>query len=266
MKGLKKKLAPLLLAAFTAVAAPSMVATPAIAQETTIQSVAPADDIVRYIRDLHLAYIISPTPRVNDESRVGLEHLSAALIRGTAVEPHGVVGLDIETDDISLFPFIYWPVTADVTRLSESAQRKVQDYINTGGFIVFDIRDLNAGLGRESPLRRMLSDISLRRLVPMDEEHTLTRSFYLVSRLRGSFDFDDVWVEEQGDIGTESVSSVVIGENNWAGAWAGITLPANSREREMSIRAGVNMVLYALTGQYKADQVHIPSILEKLGR
>ena len=29
---------------------------------------------------------------------------------------------------------------------------------------------------------------------------------------------------------------------------------------------GVNLVMYALTGNYKEDQVHVPSILERLGQ
>ena len=32
----------------------------------------------------------------------------------------------------------------------------------------------------------------------------------------------------------------------------------------MTVRSGINMVMYALTGTYKADQVHIPAILERL--
>ena len=28
----------------------------------------------------------------------------------------------------------------------------------------------------------------------------------------------------------------------------------------------VNLVMYALTGNYKADQVHIPALLERLGQ
>lgn len=261
--GLKKKIIPLMLAAFAATALPS---NGALAQEALPVPPNHASDTVRLVRQIHLAYVTGPSQRVNDQARAGLQNLAGALIRSTSVEPAGVIAIDIENDDISLLPFIYWPVTADAQPLSEAAQRKVQNYLNTGGMIVFDILDLNAGLGNESPLRRMLGNISLRRLVPMEEGHTLTRSFYLVSRLRGSFDFNDVWVEEPGEQGTETVSSVLIGENNWAGAWAGLTLTPNSREREMSLRAGINMVLYALTGQYKADQVHLPSILEKLER
>jgi len=33
----------------------------------------------------------------------------------------------------------------------------------------------------------------------------------------------------------------------------------------MAFRVGVNIVMYALTGNYKTDQVHAPALLERLG-
>jgi hypothetical protein len=38
------------------------------------------------------------------------------------------------------------------------------------------------------------------------------------------------------------------------------------RQREMALRGGVNLVIYTLTGNYKADQVHVPALLERLGQ
>ncbi len=72
----------------------------------------------------------------------------------------------------------------------------------------------------------------------------------------------------------DGVSSVVIGSNDWAGAWAidddGQPLfpvvPGGERQREMAYRFGVNWVMYALTGNYKTDQVHVPAIMERLGQ
>ena len=34
----------------------------------------------------------------------------------------------------------------------------------------------------------------------------------------------------------------------------------------MARRSGVNLVMYVLTGNYKADQVHVPAILDRLGQ
>jgi hypothetical protein len=61
----------------------------------------------------------------------------------------------------------------------------------------------------------------------------------------------------------------VIGSNDWAAAWA--TAPdanfaGGPRQRTLAFRFGVNLVIYALTGNYKGDQVHVPHILERLGQ
>jgi hypothetical protein len=44
------------------------------------------------------------------------------------------------------------------------------------------------------------------------------------------------------------------------------TVPGGEFQREMAFRAGINIVMYALTGNYKADQVHVPALLERLGQ
>ena len=68
---------------------------------------------------------------------------------------------------------------------------------------------------------------------------------------------------------------MIIGANDWAGAWAedeyrraalSRSSPAARRQREMARRFGVNLVMYALTGNYKTDQVHVPALLERLGQ
>ena len=66
----------------------------------------------------------------------------------------------------------------------------------------------------------------------------------------------------------------MIGSNDWAGAWAvdqggGAmfpVVPGGDLQREMAYRFGVNWVIYALTGNYKTDQVHVPAIIERLGQ
>ena len=62
--------------------------------------------------------------------------------------------------------------------------------------------------------------------------------------------------------------------NDLAGAWAlrpdGQPMlpltPGEPRQREFAFRAGVNIVMYTLTGNYKADQVHAPALIERLGQ
>ena len=66
----------------------------------------------------------------------------------------------------------------------------------------------------------------------------------------------------------------MITSNDLAGAWAveptgGFTLPtvpADPLQRAYAFRVGTNIAMYTLTGNYKADQVHIPALLERLGQ
>jgi hypothetical protein len=83
-----------------------------------------------------------------------------------------------------------------------------------------------------------------------------------------------VWVEGHAGGTNDGVSSIIIGANDWASAWAvddngrpiSAVVPGGARQREMAYRFGVNLVMYAFTGNYKADQVHVPAILERLGQ
>jgi len=69
------------------------------------------------------------------------------------------------------------------------------------------------------------------------------------------------------------VASVIVSSNDWASAWSvseddawiGTVDDTTPRQREFANRTGVNLVMYVLSGNYKADQVHYASILERLG-
>jgi len=43
-------------------------------------------------------------------------------------------------------------------------------------------------------------------------------------------------------------------------------VPGGEAQREQAIRFGINVVIYAMTGNYKTDQVHVPALLERLGK
>ncbi|HEB79769.1 MAG TPA: DUF4159 domain-containing protein, partial [Rhodospirillales bacterium] len=68
--------------------------------------------------------------------------------------------------------------------------------------------------------------------------------------------------------------TIIAGRHDWAGAWAMddalrplyAVSPGGEKQREAAYRFGVNLVMYALTGNYKADQIHLPAILERLGQ
>ncbi len=72
----------------------------------------------------------------------------------------------------------------------------------------------------------------------------------------------------------DGVSPIMITGNDFAGAWAIDengdpllpTVPSDPTQRMYAYRAGVNIMMYMLTGNYKSDQVHVPVLLERLGQ
>jgi Domain of unknown function (DUF4159) len=147
-----------------------------------------------------------------------------------------------------------------------------------GGIILFDTRDQGSGEGfspgGSAALRRIARNLSVPALAPVPPDHVLGRSFYLLTEFPGRFAGGQVWIQRDQDRANDSVSPVIIGGHDWAGAWAVdaqgrnpfAVMPGGARQRTMAYRFGVNLVMYALTGNYKGDQVHVPLILERLGQ
>ena len=150
------------------------------------------------------------------------------------------------------------------------------------GYTIFQAKELGALLidmnGREVRLWKGFHGFP-NKLFP--DGHVLGKAFYLLSEFPGRYAGGTVWVEarendEAGDAPSrhDGVSPVIIGSNDWAAAWAKdengqamvATTPGGERQREMAYRFGVNLIMYTLSGNYKADQVHVPEILERLGQ
>ena len=57
------------------------------------------------------------------------------------------MAVDLETDDISLFPFLYWPITEGQAEPSDAAVARLNDFLRYGGMILFDTQDADLGGG-----------------------------------------------------------------------------------------------------------------------
>ncbi len=241
-----------------------------------------------------LAYVQTGDPQVDELSRQGLLGLSDKLWQRTSIEPMMPMAVDIETDELAFFPFLYWPVTAGAVQPSDAAYAKLNQYLRTGGMILFDTRDadLAAFGGSTTPegqaLQVIASGLDIPPLEQIPLDHVLTRTFYLLQDFPGRYQGGQVWVEAAPDAAAEAeegmpfrnlndgVTPVVIGGNDWASAWAvddmGVPLVpigrgfAGEQQREMAYRFGINLIMHVLTGNYKSDQVHVPALLERLGQ
>jgi len=238
--------------------------------------------------DTRLAFVVTGNAQVDAMSEAGMRGLSDVLRRRTAIEPGEPIGVDIETDELVFFPLIYWAIDAAQDDLSDEALGKIDAFMKTGGTIVFDTRDhqtieLNTNTFSRGPsadgpgvrrLRELLSELDMPPLTPVPEDHVLTKAFYLMREFPGRHAGGVVWVENEAGAANDGVSSVIVGSNDWAAAWAidaegrymASPVPGGAQQREMAYRFGVNLVMYAFTGNYKADQVHVPAILERLGQ
>jgi hypothetical protein len=241
-----------------------------------------------------LAYVVTGNADVDSVSKAGLAGLTLFLAQRTALEPGDPIGLDIAHDELAFYPLIYWPIAPGAPRPSEETLKRIDTYMKDGGTVLFDTRDAVSappGPGGEtrSPgmmeLRQILSSLDIPELEPVPRDHVLTKTFYLLRDFPGRFDSGQLWVEALPSAedeerlgrparGGDGVSSIIITSNDLAGAWATRAdgqpmLPmvdGEPRQRELAFRSGVNIVMYTLTGNYKADQVHVPALLERLGQ
>jgi hypothetical protein len=247
--------------------------------------IAAADGVV-------LAHVLTGDASVDDVAEAGLTGLTNVLIARTSVEPAPPVGIDLDQDELSVYTFLYWPITADEPAPSPAAYVKLNRFLQTGGMILFDTRDadLSAG-GQTTPeglrLQAIAAPLDIPPLAPIPPDHVMTRSFYLLQDFPGRYAGQTIWVEApppDAELAAgmpfrnlnDGVTPVVIGGNDWAAAWAvdasgGPLFPVGrgqggERQREMAYRFGVNLIMHVLTGNYKSDQVHVPALLERLGQ
>jgi hypothetical protein len=252
------------------------------------------DFAMRAVSQTRLAYVVTGNNDVDSIVKAGMSGLTLFLAQRTALEAGDPVGVDPEHDELAFFPLIYWPIVPGAPKPPQDALNKIDAYMKQGGTVLFDTRDaIEAGPGEngasQTPgmqaLRDILSSLDVPELEPVPREHVLTKTFYLLRDFPGRFTNGQTWVEtlprEDEDEaasrparGGDGVSPIIITSNDLAGAWAiradGQPMlpltPGEPKQREFAFRAGVNIVMYTLTGNYKADQVHAPALIERLGQ
>ncbi|WEX07928.1 DUF4159 domain-containing protein [Chelativorans sp. AA-79] len=248
-------------------------------------------DAIDAISATRIAYVVTGVSSVDAVSRAGILGLSRFLAEKTALEPGDPAPVDITTDELSFYPLIYWPIDAGAPMPSEDAIARIDAYMQQGGTVLFDTRDqYAAGFGSSgsvSPetqrLRDILSGLNVPPLEPVPEDHVLTKAFYILPEFPGRYRGSALWVEASANAESradrpvrtgDGVTPIMITGNDLAGAWAidGSggpllpTVPADPMQRILALRAGVNIMMYMLTGNYKSDQVHVPVLLERLGQ
>ena len=290
---LRRRAAPAALVLALALALAAMLAVPAQLRAEGTES---KDDFaLKAVSQTRLAYVVTGNADVDSIVKAGLSGLTLFLAQRTALEAGDPVGIDPAHDELAFFPLIYWPIVPGAAKPPQDAINRIDAYMKQGGTVLFDTRDaVEAGPSEngasQTPgmqaLRDILSSLDVPELEPVPREHVLTKTFYLLRDFPGRFVNGQTWVEtlpreddeesasQRPARGGDGVSPIIITSNDLAGAWAirpdGQPMlpltPGEPKQREFAFRAGVNIVMYTLTGNYKADQVHAPALIERLGQ
>ena len=196
----------------------------------------------------------------------GLQRLAYELRKRTSIEAASDVA-QVPLDEERLFaaPFTMLPVCRELRSLSAAEVALIRRYLDLGGFLFIDNCQGRANGAAERWVRSEVAKIYPdRALKPLPADHSVTRSFYLIDRAFGRT--DDRPDLEGIDDGDRTV--IVYHPDDMLGAlmrdaFGNPVFDVPERQREMAQRQGINVVMYALTLNYKKDQIHIPFILKR---
>ena len=164
--------------------------------------------------------------------------------------------------------YTYWGGSGAVGKLNEGAVRALRRHLTYGGTLFIDSADADPGGAFDVSVRRALGRVLPRaELQQIPSDHVIYKSFYLVGHQAGR----TLRLPYLEGLMIDDRYAVVYCQNDLAGAWARDAFgrweyevsPGGERQRELSFRLGINLVMYALCLDYKDDLVHTPFILKR---
>ncbi len=191
------------------------------------------------------------------------------LVKRTSVEA-GLNTISVRPDDPEIFryPFLYMAGDRGFEPFNDMEKENLSRYVEFGGTLLVDDSAGKPDYGFDECVRRELAALFPgKKLARISNEHAVYKSFYLVTRQGGRM-IVNPYLE---GLNLEGRMAVIFSQNDLGGAWARDGLgnweyevfPGGESQRVMSFRLGINIILYALTGDYKEDQVHLPFILRR---
>jgi len=201
-----------------------------------------------------------------------LEDLLREVAENSSVQPSlEIPEIDPESETIFGQPFLVLTGDRHFDPLSDAAVANLRLYLREGGFLFVDDATALESSDFDRAVRRDLARILPgTKLGSIGRDHAIYRSFFLLRGVSGRVlvrkSIEGMWL---GDI-----TPVLYSRNDLLGAvWraSGGTysldvIPGGRRQRTEAIKLGVNLVLFALTGNYKRDVVHVKTLLKRMRR
>ncbi len=191
------------------------------------------------------------------------------VIQSTSVEanPESIV---LSPEDPALFahPFSVLVVEDGFAPLGEAAIRQLVRYLSYGGFLVIDDASGQPSGSVTASVRRLCQRLfPTRPLAPLPGDHSLYRAFFLLDRPVGRVAVSPT-VE---GITVGPITPLIFCPNDLSGAlerrpdgrdrWP--VVPGGEWQRREAVKLGINLVMYALTSNYKHDQAHVRALMEE---
>jgi hypothetical protein len=199
----------------------------------------------------------------------GLARLAWEIDKRTSIDIESNAAI-VRVADKQLFshPLLYMGGDRAFDPMAEEEIQRLYRHLIFGGMLMIDSADPKVGGTYDQSVRQLLKALfpkeELKRIGPA---HTIYNSFYLLDSVVGRVAAVPYFegIEHEGRL------VVIYGQNDLAGAWARDNFgrweygvhPGGERQRELGFRWGINLVMYALCIDYKADQVHVPFILKR---
>jgi hypothetical protein len=179
--------------------------------------------------------------------------------------------LTLADRDLFNYPFLYLSGKYEFEPFSQEEVENLRRFLSYGGFMLIDDALGQQGYGFDKAVRR-----EMQRVFPGNEfkripaGHASLRSYYLLRRIGG------VRIVSPALEGLSVGSSlpVIYCQNNLGGAWErdqsgkwiNPCTPGGEAQRRDAFHLGINLILYAMTENYKEDLIHVPFIRRRLTR
>jgi hypothetical protein len=198
------------------------------------------------------------------------KELMYELMRRTSVEAN-IERNNVRLTDKALFmsPFLYMTGGQEFEPFTDQEIEILRRFLNFGGFLLIDDNLGHKNYGFDKSVRRELARIFPDNpLTTLPADHTVFRSFYLLKAIGGR-NLVNPYLE---GIYVDDLTPVIYCQNDLGGAWERDDLgnwvyecqPGGEHQRALAFRLGINLILYALTTDYKKDQIHLPAILKRI--
>lgn len=192
------------------------------------------------------------------------------LMLRTSVEA-ATVRQDVTLGDRELFnyPFLYITGKYEFEPFTQEEIETLRRFLSYGGFLLADDALGQQGYGFDKALRR-----ELKRVFPGNDleripsSHAALRSYYLLRRIGGV----RIASPNLEGLSIGGSTPVIYCQNGLGGAWERDQLgnwinactPGGEEQRRDAFHLGINLILYAMTENYKEDLIHVPFIRRRL--